>query len=442
MAAAILGTERRSDQIMAQRQKMYQQAQQSLIANIGILGEMSKYVQAARPEEQQEVLKKLREAYLQNAPGGEALFDATVGNSGSGPGLLQAALQDEGAKLLLANGASAKDLQDYLTSPAKLEEAKAIQDQKLIGSVRTKIERLLATKDPTLRAELQKIQKDGKITAAEIASLNELGSVGPEGTRLLPMELDTLTRKQDEIAQIFPDLFATTEEFATERKLRQAEASAARQTRAKEAIEAEFAAAVGDNTAKLSAGGKKRDQSFASEVYTPFVTEGGFADAEKNLEQLDGVISELEGGASVSGPFQGQFPDSVRAATNPQALDIKDRIDQLAQSNLRLVLGGQFAQKEGEQLIKREYNPLLPEEKNLERLKRLRDQVASKLAAKREAADYFERNSGSLEGFEGQFRGNPKSQEVGQRKLQGDKPQTVEQDGVTYTLNPETGEYE
>jgi hypothetical protein len=84
----------------------------------------------------------------------------------------------------------------------------------------------------------------------------------------------------------------------------------------------------------------------------------------------------------------------------PEAADVKDIIGGVAQSNLRQILGGQFAQKEGEALLARQYDTAQSKEKNLSRLKALYKQASETVADKRQAAQYYEQ-FGTLKGYKG-----------------------------------------
>lgn len=155
---------------------------------------------------------------------------------------------------------------------------------------------------------------------------------------------------------------------------------------------------IADN---LTPGEKRVDQTFAKS-YEDFVLSGGAADFDKNLEQLRGVQKELTrpGGANLTGPVLGRMPDAVTSFTNPGAVDARQRVEEVVQRNLRIILGAQFTQKEGENLIARAYNPALDEATNAKRLARLISSMENMKKAKMKAMDYFERH-GTMKGFRG-----------------------------------------
>ena len=155
----------------------------------------------------------------------------------------------------------------------------------------------------------------------------------------------------------------------------------------------------------VSHGQQAADREFGKE-YAKFVAGGGFADAEKNLGQLREVKSLLdkivkgESSENLSGPVLGRVPDFVKAFTHPEAIGARDRVEEVIQRNLRLILGGQFSEKEGKMLIARAYNPSLEEAENAARLGRLVKAMERGFEAKKSAARYFE-EKGTLAGYKG-----------------------------------------
>ena len=147
-------------------------------------------------------------------------------------------------------------------------------------------------------------------------------------------------------------------------------------------------------------GQKKADEKFGVD-FVDFAT-GGYADVVKQLDQLREASKALKSGAQISGPIMGNAPDAVLAVTNPQAVATKEAIQEVAQRNLRLVLGAQFTEKEGERLIARVFNPRLSEAENAKRVDRLIKQIGDAAQAKLDAAQYFQQY-GSLTGWKGRL---------------------------------------
>lgn len=160
---------------------------------------------------------------------------------------------------------------------------------------------------------------------------------------------------------------------------------------------------------KPSKGLQKRDTEFAKE-WTSFNEGGGYAVIDSNLSKLeharDLLRSETKKRQSffdigVSGKVIGSLPEKAVPLFSEKAADIQESIAEVAQGNLRQVLGGQFAQKEGEQLIRRAYNPKLSEATNLKRLDRLIEQIKKTAGAKVAAGRYLVDNNDTLKGYKG-----------------------------------------
>lgn len=141
------------------------------------------------------------------------------------------------------------------------------------------------------------------------------------------------------------------------------------------------------------------DKEFAK-TYQDFFLSGKFADAQKNLDQLKMVQSQLASGASLTGPIQGLAPDFIRRFTNPDAIEARAAVEEVVQRNLREVLGAQFTEKEGERLISRAFDEKVDEEENLRRVTRLVNQMERALQAKQDAARYFVQN-GTMLNYDG-----------------------------------------
>jgi hypothetical protein len=153
---------------------------------------------------------------------------------------------------------------------------------------------------------------------------------------------------------------------------------------------------------------KKMDEAFGKAL-GELRAAGGLADVEKNKQQLESVVEQLraivegESDENLSGALIGAA-SSVRAVmsmTHPVALQALEQVEEVVQRNLRIILGAQFTQKEGERLISRAYNPYLDEADNLVRLERLAKSMAAQLDNKLAAIAYFDER-GTLRGFKGE----------------------------------------
>jgi len=142
------------------------------------------------------------------------------------------------------------------------------------------------------------------------------------------------------------------------------------------------------------------DKEFAKEAVK--WSSGGAADATKNINQIREVISDINlataEGRTTSGPLVGVQNDLVQSFLNPEATDIRNRVQEVVQRNLREILGAQFTQAEGLALIERAYNQRLSPEMNLRRLNALLEQMATSATAKQQMYEYF-MNQGTLFGY-------------------------------------------
>jgi hypothetical protein len=155
---------------------------------------------------------------------------------------------------------------------------------------------------------------------------------------------------------------------------------------------------LGAKGPQLTPAQKSLDQKFST-TYNEFINEGGYAETLKSLTQLNEVQKALAT-ESLTGPLQGRVPDFIREFTNPRAIDMREAVEGVVQKNLKKVLGGQFTEREGEKLVKRAYNPNLPEDINRKRVLMLMDQMKRAADATLKAAKYYEEN-GTLQGYEG-----------------------------------------
>ncbi len=148
---------------------------------------------------------------------------------------------------------------------------------------------------------------------------------------------------------------------------------------------------------KSSVGWNAIDEAYAKQ-YLEWSDNSG--DMIGQVAQLESVLTQLESGADLTGAVQGLAPEWYNLLTNPDSIAAKERVAEVVQRNLKLILGGQFSEKEGKQLIDRAYNPGLPEKENIARLKRLILQMQVGIEARNAKNAYFSEN-GTLKGYTG-----------------------------------------
>lgn len=160
-----------------------------------------------------------------------------------------------------------------------------------------------------------------------------------------------------------------------------------------------------DKKYKLTEGQKALDKAYAKD-YADYVAGGGFAQAKGDISKLDKVLEEMEKNKDMfTGPVDtltetlGGF-EAVRAVTNPRLQDLKDRLEQIIQQDLRKTLGAQFTEKEGKLFMERSFNPKLGAKENIDRLRMFVADVKKRAEQKDRSAKYFEKH-GTLQGFKG-----------------------------------------
>jgi hypothetical protein len=153
---------------------------------------------------------------------------------------------------------------------------------------------------------------------------------------------------------------------------------------------------VGGEGKPLTPAQKKVDENFA-DTYAAFVT-GGASDTAKQVTQLSGALKKLEQNKELTGPLIGLMPDALQSFAAPEALAVKQTIQEVVQRNLRAVLGPQFTAKEGEALIARAFDPIVGQPENVKRVRRLLEQIERANSDTEAAVRFYEAN-GSLQGF-------------------------------------------
>jgi hypothetical protein len=146
-------------------------------------------------------------------------------------------------------------------------------------------------------------------------------------------------------------------------------------------------------------GMRKVDEEFAK-GYNEFIAQGGMADVDKMLGQLEAVSAALATSDDLTGPVIGLFPEIFGKRVNPEAAAVKAAVEEVVQRNLRLILGAQFTEKEGTRLIERAFDPSLEEAENKKRVDGLIKQIKDAARTKLAAGQYFEQR-GTLAGFPG-----------------------------------------
>lgn len=175
-----------------------------------------------------------------------------------------------------------------------------------------------------------------------------------------------------------------------------------------------------------------QDASFGK-FYTDTVATGEYASAQKDFQTLEDTIKELKSGRDdLSGPAIGR----LRRVTGYDPLRSKVETA-LVSAAKKSALDGQFAAKEMQEALKREYNPDIQEKELADWLEKKLQSLKQKYEQQGRAIKYWEQNNSTLRGFQGL---PSMGQAYGGSKTS--KPKTVIQNGHTYRLNEATGKYE
>lgn len=152
--------------------------------------------------------------------------------------------------------------------------------------------------------------------------------------------------------------------------------------------------------AKLPPGIKAIDEQVGKD-YGDWIM-GGASAASSRITKLNRAISDLKSKTDISGPVEGFVVENMPSAASvfyPEAQNVKDVIESVVQEDLRAILGGQFAQLEAKELIKRAYNPRLSEKQNLARVQLLLAQIKNVTNLRQSLFDYFAENN-TTQGFD------------------------------------------
>lgn len=154
---------------------------------------------------------------------------------------------------------------------------------------------------------------------------------------------------------------------------------------------------------KESPGQKQLDTEFAKDK-SDYLSQGGSANIDKDLQQLEEAKKLLEGGSdTISGPILGylskKYPDVARSL-NAEGTKVQDYIQEVVQKNARLILGSAYTKEEGERLMAKAYDPQADEQENKDRLTRLVEQIKKARDIKEKAIQWSQEHNGSLKGFD------------------------------------------
>ena len=149
----------------------------------------------------------------------------------------------------------------------------------------------------------------------------------------------------------------------------------------------------------LTKGQESVDKAFGKTYEEQFLS-GQIAAAEKNVENLISVSTDLLNRDDLTGGGVGNTPMWLRRNFHQASADTQQKVEDVVQQSLKAILGAQFTEKEAARLIERAYDPLLDESINRERVGRLYKALKKGIQSKKRAGVYFE-NHGTMAGFKG-----------------------------------------
>jgi len=118
----------------------------------------------------------------------------------------------------------------------------------------------------------------------------------------------------------------------------------------------------------VGAGSKKFDEKVATELATDLKKLPGLLVDIEDLKLQRNRLDTIDASGVKQGIISGLFGDTAYTLAFPEGRDIRDRIETVVQKSLKEILGAQFAEKEGERILSRAFNPALDESINQERL--------------------------------------------------------------------------
>lgn len=160
------------------------------------------------------------------------------------------------------------------------------------------------------------------------------------------------------------------------------------------------------------------------------------AKAIVNLGKLDKVVSALGNRDDLTGitPAIGLKLGEIfglPGAFAPTASDVQNRILSVAQESIKQIMGAQFAEKEGENVLRRAYDASQPEAVNIKRVRELISSLEVVVKAQRDEAEYFEKHN-TLRGYVGPSR--EELENIVRMGAGGDAVKTLEK-GETIVIN-------
>lgn len=183
------------------------------------------------------------------------------------------------------------------------------------------------------------------------------------------------------------------------------------------------------------------DRNYAKE-YNDFINAGGYTSSQDVLVNLNHALKMLNSGEAETGTLPGTVSKIplLGSMFTPSIKTVQQDVNRAIQGNLKPVLGGQFTEKDRQFFQDNALDVTLSTEENKRRLQNQINYAQKRIDAKIRTAQYWE-NQGTLKGYKGS-QGAGLSELGNNMNKATNKPKTVIQNGIQYTLNEETGQYE
>lgn len=168
---------------------------------------------------------------------------------------------------------------------------------------------------------------------------------------------------------------------------------------------------------KPTEGEKVMDREF-SKKYSEYLQNRG--DIDINRKKLQGVVDAIDKDKLDTGWYTGLKAGlGEKVGYKTEAMEAKDEVRSAIQGMLRPILGGQFAEKEGERIINVAFDPSRSEEANKKALKDEILKLDNRVESFKQQADYFRENR-TLKGFEpGSLPSSSVSEEIRTKMVDG-----------------------
>lgn len=118
---------------------------------------------------------------------------------------------------------------------------------------------------------------------------------------------------------------------------------------------------------------------------------GGSATIEKNLSLMEQTAKQLEKDKpGILTRAAGALPKTLRDFVVPEDVEREDQIRTAIQSSLREIMGPQYTEREGLELMQRSYNPRLSAEQNMSKIRTAARELMKRKAEKDAALSRYQ----------------------------------------------------